>query len=69
MRRSVRIDEYLKIGFNPNGGAWAEAPAGEKPDTFVSRALTKAGATSSTEIAALCKLWAKKWEAQNGRPS
>jgi hypothetical protein len=69
MRRSVQVDEHLKIGFDPTGGAWAEAPAGEKPDTFTSRALKKAGATSSAEISELCKRWAEKWDVQNGRAS
>ena len=34
MRRSVQVDEHLKIGFDRAGEAWAEAPAGEKPDTL-----------------------------------
>jgi hypothetical protein len=60
MRRSVQVDEHLKIGFDPTG---------EKPDTFTSRALKKAGATSSAEISELCKRWAEKWDVQNGRAS
>jgi hypothetical protein len=69
MRRSVQVDAHLKIGFHPNGRAWAEAPVGEKPDTFTFRTLQKADATSSTAISQLCKRWAEKWDVQNGRAS
>jgi len=69
MRRSVQVDEHLKIGFDLVGVAWAEAPAGEKPATFISRALKKANATSSAEISGTCKRWAEKWDVRNGRAS
>lgn len=65
LRRSTRIDESLKVGFWPDGKAWAEAPAGERPRTFSSRARTKADATKSPNIAEFCKRWATKWDAQN----
>ena len=67
MRRSVQVDEHLKIGFDRAGEAWAEAAAGEKPDTFISRAMKKGDATSSAEISKLCKRWTEKWDFQNGR--
>ena len=49
------------------GEAWVEAPAGEKPDTFISRAMKRGDATSSAEISGLCKRWTEKWDFQNGR--
>ncbi len=49
------------------GVAWAEAAAGEKPDTFMSRAMKRGDATSSAEISGLCKRWTEKWDLQNGR--
>ena len=69
MRRSVQVDEHLKIGFYPTGVAWAEASVGEDPETFIPRALEKAGAASSADISGLCKRWAERWNIQNGRPS
>jgi hypothetical protein len=69
MRRSTQVDRNLKIGFYSTGTAWADAPAGEKPDTFVSRALKKAGSTSSAEISGMCRRWALQWIAQNGHAS
>jgi hypothetical protein len=60
MRKSVQVDELLKIGFDRAGEAWAEAPAGAKPDTFMSRAMKRGDATSSAEISGLCKRWTEK---------
>src|ERR1017187_1281973 len=65
LRQSVRIDESLKIGFSPSGLACAAAPAGERPQTFSSRARAKAKATKSPSITEFCSRWATKWEAQN----
>ena len=65
MRRTIRVDESLKIGFLASGSAWAEAPAGERPQTFPFRARTKAKAAKSQGITEFCKRWAEKWEAQN----
>jgi len=66
-KRSVRVDESLKVSLLSDGTAEAEAYAGDQPDTFSARARTKARRANSASVAALCNRWATKWNEQNGR--
>jgi len=65
-RRTISVDESLKIRILPNGVAEAEAYCDDQPETFPSRARVKGCATRSREISDFCNQWASKWEEQNG---
>jgi hypothetical protein len=65
-RRTISVDESLKILILPNGRAEAEAYCDDQPETFPSRARAKGRAARSREISDFCNRWASKWEEQNG---
>ncbi len=65
-RRTISVDESLKIRILPNGRAEAEAYCDDQPETFPSRALAKGRAARSQDISDFCNRWALKWEEQNG---
>ena len=64
-RRTIFVDESLKIRILPHGRAEAEAYCDDQPETFSSRARAKGRRTRSQEISDICKCWALKWDEQN----
>jgi hypothetical protein len=62
-RTRVRIDDLLTISFSREV-AWADGFAGDRPDTFASRARARARVAKSADVAAFCNEWAAKWESQ-----
>jgi hypothetical protein len=65
-RRTISVDDSLKIRILPNGRAEAEAYCDDQPETFPSRARAKGRAARSQDISDFCNRWALKWEGQNG---